>query len=228
MFDRYTRNLFVAAPLTLAVPLLFWLLGVQLGLPFAWQPFTLGIIGWLAALVLRMPFILLFPKIGVEENRRTVLTILLSGPSEEGVRVLMVLFLLGAPENAFALGLGWATVEVFYSLIQSFALRSLSQRTDDKALRARALMQAQGMERSMEPGAPLWGVLERVSATAGHIGFTLLLAFSPWLVLLTAPIHSTANFAIVRLVRRSFFVAELTAATLFLAIFLTGILLTVS
>jgi hypothetical protein len=222
MFGTYTRNFIIAAPLTLLVPVAFWLSGTQLGFLFAWQPFVLGAVGWLVALVLRVPFIALFRRTGIEEGRRTILTILLSGPAEEGVRVFMILYLLGTAQNAFALGLGWASIEVLYGLIQSWMLHTLSQRTDEKALRARALLESQGMGRSLEPSAPLWGILERVSATAGHIGFTLLLAFNPWLVLLTAPIHSAANLAIVRLVRRSFLVAELIAAVVFFAIFLSG------
>jgi hypothetical protein len=46
---------------------------------------------------------------------------------------------------------------------------------------------------------PRTGPGDLVGASLTHIGFTLLLAWRPWLVLLTAPAHSGLNLAAVRL-----------------------------
>ena len=98
--------------------------------------------------------------------------------------------------------------------MQGFALAALAKRHDAKAVAARELLQLQGMERALEPSAPFWGILERLSANAVHLTMTLLLVASPWLLLLTAPAHSSINWFFMRLMKRSFLAAQLALATL--------------
>ena len=50
---------------------------------------------------------------------------------------------------------------------------------------------------------PFWGIFERLSASAIHIGFTLIVAAMPVLVVLTIPVHSAINLLAFRLVSRS-------------------------
>jgi hypothetical protein len=50
--------------------------------------------------------------------------------------------------------------------------------------------------------SPLWGVIERISATGLHIGFMLLQAFRPILVFLTMPIHSGVNYGLALFLQR--------------------------
>ena len=63
-------------------------------------------------------------------------------------------------------------------------------------------------------------------ASGLHIGFTLVLAAAPWLVLLTAPLHSAVNLLAMRLLPRLGRVlgvlAAAAAAMLALGLFLLG------
>jgi hypothetical protein len=54
---------------------------------------------------------------------------------------------------------------------------------------------------AIEPSAPWWGVLERITASALHIAFTLIIAAQPLLVVVTAPVHSAVNLALLRMAR---------------------------
>jgi uncharacterized membrane protein YhfC len=53
------------------------------------------------------------------------------------------------------------------------------------------------------PATVYGGIFERVSATALHIGFTLLLAYHPVLILITLPLHSLVNVGAINLTKRS-------------------------
>lgn len=202
----YIRNLIVAVPLVVATLLPFVFLAGTLNILLEWRLVGFGALGWWLALLARGPVILLARKLTVDKARTLVVSV--SGPSEELVR-LALLFILGLNiDNAYALGLGWAAVEIVYSLLQSFALGALAQRTDKKAKQAKALLEQQGMLKSMEPTAPFWGIVERLSANAIHVGLSLLLVFSPWLVVVTAPLHSTLNLLVTRLFKHSMAIAE--------------------
>ncbi len=202
----YIRNLIVAVPLVVATLLPFVFLAGKLNISLEWRLVGFGALGWWLALLARGPVILLARKLTADKARTLVVSV--SGPSEELVR-LALLFILGLNiDNAYALGLGWAAVEIVYSLLQSFALGALAQRTDKKAKQAKALLEQQGMLKSMEPTAPFWGIVERLSANAIHVGLSLLLVFSPWLVVVTAPLHSTLNLLVTRLFKHSMAIAE--------------------
>jgi hypothetical protein len=114
-----------------------------------------------------------------------------SGPLEESVR-LAVLLLVGRDlGTALWIGLGWAAIEVLYAIANGFAIEALARRTDPEAERVRALLPPAALSAS----GPWWGVVERVWATAIHLGFTLILAAVPALVVVTAALHSAINVA---------------------------------
>jgi hypothetical protein len=71
---------------------------------------------------------------------------------------------------------------------------------------------------------PCLGVLERVFASLVHIGFTLLLAAAPLLVLLAAPLHSAVNLLALRLTPHIGWVLGM-LAVVGIATFLGGLLL---
>lgn len=55
------------------------------------------------------------------------------------------------------------------------------------------------MEKTLAPSTPYWGALERVSAGAIHIGFSLLILVSPYVLIITIPLHSLINFFVVKM-----------------------------
>jgi hypothetical protein len=195
------RNALAALP----VPLLLGALLLALAGAPPLMALVLGAAGWLLALVLRQPIALLVSRRTTPERTATIVG-WCSGPAEELVRLALVLLAIRSTEEALWAGFGWATVEVLLVVVNGIALASLMTKTDAKSLEARALLEAQGMLGAQHV---VWGVLERVSATAVHIGFTLLLFAQPWLVLVTLPVHSAINMAISRWAKRHLAATEL-------------------
>lgn len=164
---------------------------------------ALGVVGWWVALLLRMPFIWLINKRYGDPVKASKYIVGLSGPVEEVVRLALLLVLGISVGNAFSVGLGWAMIEIVYGLVQLFALVALNNRTDEKAIEAKDMMKKMGMDKTFEASTPFWGALERVSASAVHIAFGLLLVISPWIVLLTIPLHSGINYAVLAINKMS-------------------------
>jgi hypothetical protein len=137
----------------------------------------------------------------------------------------VILLLLGITfKNAYLVGLGWAAIEVVYSLLQGFGMATLQQKTDAKAMEAKALMKAIGMEEALKPSAPFWGILERVGANALHISLGLVLVISPWLAIATIPLHSAVNYLFTQTIKRSLALTEI-AFTLFGTLLFTACVL---
>jgi YhfC intramembrane metalloprotease len=139
-----------------------------------------------------------------------------SGPCEEGTRLVVLLLVGRTFPIALSVGLGWTAIEVVYTIVNGLAVASLLGRTDEKARQAQALLTSlyttRGLTNMLTPSAPFLGVMERISASALHIGFTLLLAWQPLLVLATIPLHSATNFIALRLLRRSAVLTEVVVA----------------
>ncbi|MDQ1911334.1 hypothetical protein RAC89_12840 [Paenibacillus sp. GD4] len=210
------RGMVIAIPLLLAVPAALIFLFQALGYAVEWGAFGLGAAGWVLALMLRTPVILLARKLG--EQRGQTLVVLSSGLMEEGVRLVMLLLLSTAFSYSLSFGQGWAAIEVIYAIISGIAMMSLYEKTDEKAMEAKEMLAAQGHR----PTHPLWGVPERVFASFFHIGAALLLAKSAWLVLLLIPVHSFFNLFMVRLSKRSIALAELFIAVIGTSLLLWG------
>ncbi|WP_210508647.1 hypothetical protein [Naasia sp. SYSU D00057] len=176
---------------------------VVVGAPPA-LPLLAGAGGWLLALMLRQPVALLAAR-RLPRDRAAAVVGWFSGPAEELVRVLLVLLLIGSVPDALWAGFGWAAIEVLLVAVNTFVIAGLVNRDDEKSREARELLAAQGM---MTPHHPAWGFLERVSAIALHLGFTLALFAAPWLVVLTIPVHSAVNMLAVRGVRTNLALTE--------------------
>lgn len=163
-----------------------------------WAALGLGAAGWLVALLLRGPVAAVAARL--PEERAAVLLAAASGPCEEIVRVLLVVFLVSGFPGALWAGFGWAAIEIGYTIVNALVIRSLLGRDDAQAREVRRVLQAQGMLRA---DGVIWSVVERIAATLLHIGFTLLVAWRPWLVVATVPVHSAANLLAARLAPRS-------------------------
>lgn len=195
-----TRQLLLVTPLYLLVPVLFGVLALiwEINLEIGW--ILLGAAGWLVALILRAPVSLIAQRLIKNKENIQKVVILSSGPAEELIRLILVLVTAANLDVAYAIGLGWGGVEVLYALVNGFVIAALLKRTDEEAMQAKAVMEKMGL---MQAGTkPLFGVVERVAVTALHIGFTLLLAFQPLLVLVTIPVHSFINYGFITLLRR--------------------------
>lgn len=187
-----------------------------------WRAVGLGAAGWVVALVLRQPFALLAVRL-VGQKRAGTIVGWLSGPAEELVRLALVILLLSSVPAAAWAGFGWGAVEVLFTIGNAIAIAAMMTRTDAKSVEARELMRDLGMT---APQAAGWGVLERVSAMALHLGFTLLLFAEPWLVILTIPVHSATNMIAVRFAKTHLAATELALAVFSGAVLAVAVILT--
>lgn len=189
----------------LGVPVaVFAALAAWLGTP-AVLPAALGAAGWMIALALRQPIALIASRVTTKERTMTVVG-WASGPAEEVVRLLLVLFVLRSGSAAAWAGAGWMAVEVAMVSVNGLMMASLLTKDDPKSLEAKDFLSEQGM---MQNYGPWWGVVERFSAAGLHIGFTLLIFAQPWLAVATIVVHSCTNMLVVRYVKRSIALTEL-------------------
>jgi hypothetical protein len=216
-YKNADRRFYLTIPLYLAVPVAYWLAFAYAGTPMQWAAFGLGAAGWIIALMLRGPVAALVRKLPKE--RAATLVGAASGPLEEGVRCLVLVATGTAYPWAVSLGQGWAAIEVLFTVVNGIVLVTMLQRTDEKAMQVRAALEAQG-HRDQNP---LMGVVERIFASAFHIGSTLLIAKYLWLVIVMMPVHTALNLIAVRLARKSAILAETFVAFAGLVVFLTGL-----
>lgn len=192
----YRRNLFIGSPLVMAVPVVLIAFVLVSGIQFDVGAFVAGVIGWLLALILRTPVALVAMQLSGGDRRRAQSWITAaSGPAEELVRLGVLLVVGRTLPQALWIGIGWAAIEAVYSVINGVALLALMGRTDPEAEQARAMLP---MPEVLGADAPLWGVVERAWASLLHIGFTLLVAAQPALVVLTIAAHSATNILLLR------------------------------
>lgn len=207
-------------PFYAAVPVLYALLFLAFDQPLHWGAFGIGALGWLAALVLRGPIAVISHKL-MKEHRAKLTVVASSGPLEEGVRLAVLALTSFSLSNAVSIGQGWAAIEVVYSVINGLMILVIINKKDEKSAQALQILEQQGMRTDL---SPLVGVIERVTASAFHIGATLLIAYEPWLVLLLIPAHSLLNLGAVRFVKASIFWTEVYVGIVGFAVLTAGML----
>jgi len=218
---RQANRMRLSAALLLPPALLaLAILIVVAGAPLLW-PLLIGAAGWLAALILRQPVALLASRKLSKERTATVVG-WFSGPAEELVRLVLVLLAVHTVQDAAWFGYGWATIEILVVAVNILAMASLLTKDDPKSREARELLAAQGVPLDQHP---VWALVERVSAIALHLGFTLMLFASPWLVLVTLPAHSLINMMAVTFSKKHIALTELGLAVAGAVALTVGILL---
>ncbi len=221
--DAYQRNVFLAIPFMLLVPLAFALWFHLWGVSLSWLAIGAGAVGWIVALFLRTPVALIARRLLRTPERAQPWVVAASGPAEESMRLITLLLVGRTFPLALSVGLGWTAIEIVYTIVNGLVIASLLRRTDEQARQARALLASMGLERMLSQTAPSLGVIERISASALHIGFTLLIAWQPLLVLATIPVHSATNFVALRLLRRSAVLTEVVVALIGAVILIAGL-----
>ena len=144
----------------------------------------------------------------------------MAGPAEESVRLLAVLFLQANFASAISLGLGWASIEVLYTLVSGFVTVNILSQGGIGALQLKKRFLDTGLT---VPATVYSGIVERLSATALHIGFTLLLAYHPLLILITLPLHSLVNVGAISLNNRSALATQMLIALFGIITLVVGI-----
>lgn len=186
--------------------------------PWGW--FGAGALGWVLALVLRLPVVLGLRRLGAGVDVMRRWTPALAGPTEELVRLGIVLVASRDFATAYAIGAGWAAIEAVYGIQVGFVRLALLRRDDPKALEARQELARLGLDRDI---APAWGVVERLFAGAAHIGFTLLVDSWPLLVIALIPIHAAVNMGVMALLPRGIARTEALVALSGTALYVGGL-----
>ncbi|MGO4501012.1 YhfC family glutamic-type intramembrane protease [Paenibacillus sp. 2RAB27] len=218
-FNHATRRSLLFLPMYILVPLIFWFGFWALGYKMEWNAFGLGALGWFIALMLRGPLSALVMRMPQERAKNIIVAS--SGVLEESARLVLLAVTSASSSWAISIGQGWAAIEVIFVMVNIVIIATLANRTDEKALQAKQLLEAQGTIQA----SPLWGILERIWASAFHIGCTLIVAFYPWSVMLLIPLHSSVNMITVKLVARSIGRSSLFIAAIGITTIIVGILL---
>lgn len=221
-YETLRRNTMLATPLVLLVPVGFAIVLSQLGADLEWSTLGIGALGWFGALMLRGPLAAVLSQTMRDEEKVKNIIVASSGPIEEVVRLVLLLWIGRSFSDAAAIGIGWAAIEVLYTTMTGFITLSLMRRTDPEAMQARELLESQGMIRETGP----WlGIVERIGATALHIGFTLFVAWRPVAAVSTAIVHSFSNIALIRSFKERPVATELALLVGGLAVFAAGVVL---
>lgn len=202
--DRTRNQLLLASPFYLLVPVLFYVAYQAMGVTPSWKLMGAGALGWFVALTLRGPIAILAQKFASSQEKGGLWVAASSGPLEEVVRLLVLLWLGRDFPTALAIGLGWASIEVAFALFNSLLGNMLLRGDDPKVVEAREMLAQQ----INTDNGPWWGVIERISASACHIGNTLLIALFPLATLVVAPLHTALNLGVVRLTRTSILLCQ--------------------
>jgi hypothetical protein len=218
-FAKATNQAKYILPVYILVPLAFWAAFHFSGIVMEWQAFGFGALGWVVALFLRGPLSAIVMK--MPKEKATTIIIGSSGVFEECVRLAVLMLTSMTFSWSVSIGQGWAAVEALFTMINVIVLISLVKRTDEKAMQAKEMLKLQG---NLSAG-PMWGVFERIFASAIHIGCTLIVAKYPWAVVLLIPLHSSVNLVALKFIKNSVMAVELFIAvvgTVLLAVGLMG------
>jgi len=176
--SRQIRAALMIQPVTLLTVLPFGLINAY-GYPrvggagLSWAHVGWGALGWYVALLLRAPVVGIAQALKLDPKTMQMVAVLASGPCEEGIRAIALWAWPGQHDfhSAFSLGLGWAGIEVVFTVIQALVMINLLGKNDEKSREARQKM-IDFVGRDTSQDSPWWACLERVSATMGHIWFT--------------------------------------------------------
>lgn len=202
--DRTRNQLLLASPFYALVVIGFYVAFQAMGVTPSWQLMGIGALGWFIAFLLRGPVAVVAQKFAGSEKKAQLWIAGSSGPLEETVRVLAVLWLGRDLATALAIGLGWAAIEVVFAVVNALAANVMLRSDDPKIVEAREML---GQQINTDNG-PWWGVVERISASAYHIGKTLILAFMPLAVFIAAPLHTALNLSSIPLGKRPAWVLQ--------------------
>lgn len=214
-----SKSLYVL-PFYILIPVLFGVLFYMFGTAVVWKAFCFGALGWIIALLLRGPVSAIAMKTVPSDKAQTIV-VSFSGPLEEGIRFGLLLLTSTSFTWAISFGQGWAAVEVLFTIVNGIVLVSLANRTDEKAMQAKEILKAQGNLTA----SPLWGLIERIFASAYHIGATLVMARIPWMVLFFIPFHSFFNIISGKLLKKSIVQAEAFIAFIGIVTLVIGLML---
>jgi hypothetical protein len=141
--------------------------------------FLAGFAGWVLAMVLRAPVAAALNKLGAGKTAMANGMLLASGPAEEITRWAALLLVGHGMGSVVWLGLGWSLSEALFSALSVQSVRRTLAAGGAKA----AALEDHLRQAAPKGGNRLMAGLERLSATAAHVGFSVMVAAGgPWVV----------------------------------------------
>jgi hypothetical protein len=214
------RQLFLATPFYLLIPVGFGLLPLVWNQELLWKLVGLGTAAWVVALILRGPVALIANKKASSNEVAQRWVILSSGPLEELIRLCTLTLVSKDFISAYSIGLGWGGIEVIYAVLSGYLITTVIHKNDEEAIQLREYLQELGM---LTETAPFLGIIERFSATAFHIGFTLLLAKWSLFILPGSFIHSGFNLGTFMMLRYNPVGVQIVIAVIGITFFILGL-----
>ncbi|WP_329792177.1 hypothetical protein V1227_09730 [Lentzea sp. DG1S-22] len=174
----------------------------------------LGVLGWMIALAARLPVLGSAGRLHAVRRRDTIIAVV-SGATDEVVRLAVVLVAVTGVESALWAGFGWASAQLVF-----IAATELTRFSWPIGRQAAEQLKAQGGFVSTHPAHS--GV-RGVAAMSFHLGATLLLSAGPWWVVVTAIAHVVVNAGFARWARERLLSVEVFGAAVSAALLLGGL-----
>ncbi|MEU7478240.1 hypothetical protein AB0A63_19810 [Lentzea sp. NPDC042327] len=193
--------------------LLAAVLAVLLGLDQA-GVVLLGVLGWLVALAARLPVLGSAGRLHALRRRETIIAVV-SGATDEVVRLALVVIVVSGVESALWAGFGWALAQLVF-----LAATELTRFSGPVGRLAAEQLKAQGGFVSTHPAH---SAARGITTMSFHLGATLLLSTGPWWVVVTAFAHLLVNTGLVRWAGRRLVPVELFGAFVSAALLLAGL-----
>jgi YhfC intramembrane metalloprotease len=214
------KQLILVTPFYLLIPAAFILFASSLNTQASYIAMAWGAGGWLIAYFLRVPVSLITRKLGLESGASQNIVISFSGILEEIVR-FAILFSIGRSfAVAYFVGVGWATIEVVYAIVNAYIVETIMRRNDPEALKIQDMLREMGMIHDL---GVFIGLSERVFASMFHIGMTLSIAKWPWFLPIAIVLHSLTNLTVAKLQKSNVFGSQGIIALAGIAIFFVGL-----
>lgn len=179
-----------------------------------------GALGWLAAYFLRIPVSILLTKSSITLEHIDFLAVASSGFLEESIRLFIILIIGRDLNSCYSIGLGWGGAEIAYTVVASYAINQIMQRDDEESVKQQIALKEAGM---IHPWGDFLGVIERIFATAFHVGSTLLIGKWLWSTGINTILHSCLNIFVDKIASSKPITAQITIAVFGGLFFITGI-----
>ncbi|SES43416.1 hypothetical protein [Lentzea albida] len=211
---RITGRIRAGAAVVMALlALLAVALAVVLGADHA-GAVLLGALGWFVALAARLPVLGSAGRLHALRRRETIIA-LVSGATDEVVRLAVVLVAVSGVESALWAGFGWALAQLVFT-----AATELPKFSWPVGRQASEQLKAQGGFVSTHP---LHSAVRGVTAISFHLGATLLLSAGLWWVAVTASAHVLVNIGFARWAGKRLVAVEVFAVVVGAVVLVAGL-----
>lgn len=174
----------------------------------------LGVLGWLVALAARLPVLGSAGRLHALRRRETIVAVV-SGATDEVVRLAVVLIAVSGIESALWAGFGWALAQLVFA-----AATEVPKFSWPVGRQAAEQLKAQGGFVSTHPAH---SAVRGATTISFHLGATLLLSAAPGWVVATAFAHVLVNTGFARWAAKRLVAVEVFAFVVGVVLLVAGL-----